>query len=315
VECVEDVKDPVMVMDGKKDYQEDVKSSSSLAECVEDVKDPVMVMDGKKEYQEDVKSSSSLVECVEDVKDPVMVMCVDDGKKEYQEDVKSSSSLMKCIDGGKTYQNVKNKKTESILVECHVGVNKKTSPNEIYKKTVSNIMDYAEVVKKDVVVECVVDDGKKNYQDEKSKSSADSVQQYADDGKKFQNVASSYSASISSPVECVDDIKKGYQEDDFAVVKEFMVFIAQMKTKLPRHELAYQLSNNHEGLECKFRLARNPGSSFTSSFFGEESTNYDLVDEQKRVAKKKIKKRKTRGRKSVVPINFDKLNDISVQKD
>ena len=125
-------------------------------------------------------------------------------------------------------------------------------------------------------------------------------------------------------MECVDS-KKEYQEDDLAAVKEFIVFIVEIKKRFPGHDLAHQFSNYPEGLECKFRLARNSGSTggcpnFTSSFFsGESSNNHDLADEQKKVAKKeKIKRekrevgrRKTQERKCVLPENCEERNGSS----
>ena len=105
---------------------------------------------------------------------------------------------------------------------------------------------------------------------------------------------------MSRGIECVDG-KIECQEEDLAVVNVFMMFMAKVKTRFLGDDLAYQLINFPEGLECKFKLARNSVSTggcstkFTSSFFsGESSNNHDLADEQKKVARKEKIKRKKR---------------------
>jgi hypothetical protein len=106
-------------------------------------------------------------------------------------------------------------------------------------------------------VECV-DDDKREYLNETGKTTA------------------------SSPVECVDS-KKDYHEDDLAAVKEFMFFIAKIKTRFPGHDLAHQFSNYPEELECRFRLARKTDSTGGRSDFllkrGQHS--HEVADEQK----------------------------------
>jgi len=87
--------------------------------------------------------------------------------------------------------------------------------------------------------------------------------------------------------------------DDTAVEKEFMAFIAKMKTKYPENGIAYQLNNYPEGLECTFRLARLPageGSKFTASFSHPgQNKKKELTEEQKeKLAAKKEKVRERR---------------------
>jgi len=87
--------------------------------------------------------------------------------------------------------------------------------------------------------------------------------------------------------------------DDTAVEKEFLAFIAKMRTKYPGNGIAYQLNNYPEGLECTFRLARLPageGSKFTASFSHPgQNKKKELTEEQKeKLAAKKEKVRERR---------------------
>jgi len=90
--------------------------------------------------------------------------------------------------------------------------------------------------------------------------------------------------------------------DDTAVEKEFLAFIAKMRSKYPGNGLAYQMNNYPEGLECTFRLARLPAgesSNFTASFsqpsHNKKKEMKELTEEQKeKLAAKKEKLRERR---------------------
>jgi len=103
------------------------------------------------------------------------------------------------------------------------------------------------------------------------------------------------------PTGAKNGFKNGKQDrlDDTAVEKEFLAFIAKMRSKYPGNGIAYQMNNYPEGLECTFRLARLPtgeGSKFTASFAHPgQNKKKELTDEQKeKLAAKKEKVRERR---------------------
>eukprot|EP00092_Neocalanus_flemingeri_P009893 GFUD01010662.1.p1 GENE.GFUD01010662.1~~GFUD01010662.1.p1 ORF type:complete len:228 (-),score=100.33 GFUD01010662.1:476-1117(-) len=104
--------------------------------------------------------------------------------------------------------------------------------------------------------------------------------------------------------------------DDSAVEKEFLAFIAKMRSKYPGNGLAYQMNNHPEGLECTFRLARLPAgeaSNFTASFSqpgqNKKKEMKDLTEEQKEKLAAKKEKLRERRREAKLRKREEKEND------
>eukprot|EP00090_Calanus_glacialis_P023463 TRINITY_DN3623_c0_g1_i1.p1 TRINITY_DN3623_c0_g1~~TRINITY_DN3623_c0_g1_i1.p1 ORF type:complete len:238 (-),score=108.68 TRINITY_DN3623_c0_g1_i1:431-1108(-) len=104
--------------------------------------------------------------------------------------------------------------------------------------------------------------------------------------------------------------------DDAAVEKEFLAFIAKMKSKYPGNGLAYQMNNYPEGLECTFRLARLPAgesSTFTASFsqpgHNKKKEMKELTEEQKVKLTAKKEKLRERRRETKLRKRVEKENE------
>jgi len=113
-------------------------------------------------------------------------------------------------------------------------------------------------------------------------------------------------------------VKNGKHEklDDAAVEKEFLSFIAKMRSKYPGNGLAYQMNNYPEGLECTFRLARLPAgesASFTASFshphHSKKKEQKELTEEQKEKLAAKKERLRERRREAKLRRKAEKENE------
>jgi len=113
-------------------------------------------------------------------------------------------------------------------------------------------------------------------------------------------------------------VKNGKHEklDDAAVEKEFLSFIAKMRSKYPGNGLAYQMNNYPEGLECTFRLARLPAgesASFTASFshphHNKKKEMKELTEEQKEKLAAKKERLRERRREAKLRRKAEKENE------